>query len=119
MLDVDNKFNRLQHALPSSQSGDIEPSVAKQRLLSWSPRLDEAELDGVLHDMSSSNDDTGQPGSLSAGVKVQELLMAASTMVPWMRLHAYCQLQSTLAFVKQMHESDTGHHSTGRLPEFA
>ena len=119
MLDVDNRIAGLQHALTDNLSRSLACAVAKHRVLKWDSRLAEAEVDAVIQDLSAAAQGAEQPTSQQADVNVQELLLVANTMLPWSRLHADYELESTVLFVKQLYESDAGVHSTGELPEVA
>ena len=119
MLDIDNRFASLQRILTSDLSARLPASIAKHRLLKWDSSMNEVEVEGAMHDLLLSNDPTQQLPSLSAEVDVKDVLSVGSTMMPWLRLHAFYDLESTLMFVKQIHESDAGIHSTGELPEVA
>ena len=116
MLDVDNRFASLQRILTSDMSEGLPASIAKSRVLKWDSSISEMEVAGVMHDLLSSMDAASHS---SADVDVHDLLLFASSMVPWLRLHAFYELESTLMFVRQIHESDAGLHSTGELPEVA
>lgn len=119
MLDVDNRFANLQRTLTSDLSASLPASIAKHRVLKWDSSITEAEVEGVMHDMMLSNSAANQLPSLSADVDVKALIAVVSTMTPWPRLHAFYELESTLMFVRQIHESDGGIHSAGELPEVA
>lgn len=118
MLDVDNRIASLQRVLTSDLSQSLPSAVAKHRIMKWDSSLDEEQVAGVMHDVSISEQEK-RPGSVPADVDVQQLMLVASTMLPWCRLHAYYELESTLLFVKHIHETDSGLHSTGGLPEVA
>ena len=120
MLDVDTRIASLQRILTSDGSQSLPSAVAKHRVMKWDSSLDESEVAGVMHDVSTRKQEE-QPGRIPgpADVDAQQLLLVASTMLPWCRLHAYYELESTLLFVKQIHETDSGLHSTGGLPEVA
>lgn len=113
MLDIDNRFASLQRILTSDMSGSLPASIAKHRVLKWDSSIKEAVVEGFMHDLLYSNDPAKQLNSSSADVDVKEL------MAPWLRLHGFYELESTLMFVKQLHESDIGIHSTGELPDVA
>lgn len=118
MLDVDNRIAGLQCMLTSDLSKSLPGAIAKHRVMKWDSSLNEEQVAGVMCDLSVIKEGE-QPGSLPADVNVQQLLLVASTMLPWSCLHAYYQLESTLLFIKQIYESDSGVHSTGGLPEVA
>ncbi|KAA6423684.1 MAG: hypothetical protein FRX49_06255 [Trebouxia sp. A1-2] len=119
MLDIDNRFANLQRTLTSDLSASLPASIAKHRVLKWDSSITEAEVEGVMHDMLLSNNAANQLSSVSADVDVKALIAVVSTMTPWPRLHAFYELESTLLFVRQIHESDGGMHSAGELPEVA
>ena len=114
ILDVDNRMAGLQRILTSDLSKSLPITIAKHRVMKWDSSLDEGQVAGVMHDLSVS-----KGGEQPADVDVQQLLLVASTMLPWSCLHAYYELESTVSFVKQIHETDSGVHSTGGLPEVA
>ena len=116
MLDVDNRIAGLQRILTSDLSKSLPTAIAKHQVMKWDSSLNEEQVAGVMHDLSVSKAGE-QPGSIPANVDVQQLLVVASTMLPWSCLHAYYELESTMLFVKQIHETDSGVHSTGGLPE--
>jgi hypothetical protein len=119
MLDIDNRFANLQRTLTSDLSASLPASTAKHRVLKWDSSITEAEVEGVMHDVLLSNIAANQLPSLSADVDVKALIAVVSTMTSWPRLHAFYELESTLMFVRQIHESDGGIHSAGELPEVA
>ena len=118
MLDVDNRMAGLQRILTSDLSKSLPSAIVKHRVMKWDSSLDEDKVAGVMRDLSVSKEGD-QPGSVPADVDVQQLLLVTSTILPWSRLHTYYELESTLLFVKQIHETDSGLHSTGGLPEVA
>ena len=118
MLDVDNRIGGLQRMLTNDLSKSLPSAIAKHRVMKWDSSLKEEQVAGVMCDLSVIKEGE-QPGSLPADVDVQQLLVVASTMLPWCCLHAYYELEGTLLFVKQILESDSGVHSSGGLPEVA
>lgn len=119
MLDVDSRIAGLQRLFTDDLSRSVSMGTAKHRVMQWDSSLDEAEVQGVVCDASVSQGDAEQPMGQQADVDVHQLLLAASTLLPWSRLHAFYELESTLLFVQQIHENDAGIHSTGGLPEVA
>ena len=119
MLDVDSRIASLQRLFTNDSSKSVSMDTAQHRVMKWDGSLDEAEVQGVLSDASVSPEDAKQPLSQQSDVDVHQLLLVASTMLPWSRLHTFYELESTLLFVKQIHETDAGIHSTGELPEVA
>ena len=122
MLDVDNRYASLQRMLTCDASGSLPASVAKHCVLKWNGSIGGAEVEGVMHDLMDGSDPAAgaqQLPRLSADVDIQRLLSVVRTTAPWLRLHPFYELDSTLQFVEQIHETDAGVPSRAELPEVA
>ena len=111
----------MQQHFSTDMSIKLSATVAKTQLLQWDHSLPEPEVEGAMQDLVTQCAalQKNQVSNLVEEVHLAELLTAARLHMPWLRLHMMYDFAGTLSFVRNLHESDFGVHSTGELPDIA
>lgn len=119
--DVDHRMASLQQQFPSEQSLKLSSMYVKTQLLQWDHRLPQSEVEGVVQDLVAecAAKERVPVSNPFDELQVADLLTVVKLNVSWSRLQGVYDVAGTLEFVRNLHASDVGIHSTGELPEIA
>ena len=111
----------LQQQFPSEQSLKLSSPYVKTQLLQWDHRLPQLEVEGLIQDLVAEcgGKELAPVPSPFDELQVSYLLTVVRLNVAWSRLQGVYDVAGTLDFVRNLHASDVGIHSTGELPEIA
>lgn len=121
ITNVDSRIASLQQQFSADASIKLSVSFVKSQLCQWDHSLPEPEIEGVIQDLAAqcAAREKGRVSIPVDEVQLADLLCAARLQLSWLRLHKMYDFAGTLSFVRNLHESDVGIHSTGELPDIA